>query len=264
MRIIDAHVHTALHIYEPIEIVLAQMEHNGVEKTVLIQSTTTTDNTYLIESLRRFPGRFAAVCRVDADSGHALHDLEEWAAEGCTGIRLRNFQRSPGSDPLAIWRRAEQLGLPVSVGGPADVFASEDFHRLVVAVPDLKIVLEHLAGMGEYALGDRRQRAEPPYSDYQQALKLSAYPNIYMKIHGMGEICPPPFPYPQIPPFVKMAYDVFGPQRMMWGSDFPPVSLREGYRNALRFTMEKMPFCSEADLEWIFGKTALSVFKFPP
>ena len=60
-----------------------------------------------------------------------------------------------------------------------------------------------------------------------------------------------------------MAYDSFGPQRMMWGSDFPPVSLREGYHNSLRFTMEQMPFCSQEDLEWIFGKTAASVWKFP-
>ncbi len=99
--------------------------------------------------------------------------------------------------------------------------------------------------------------------DYQEALKLATYPNTYIKIHGMGEICAPPFPYAEIPPFVKMAYDAFGPQRMMWGSDFPPVSLREGYRNALRFTMEQMPFCSDEDLEWIFGRTALSVYKFP-
>ena len=49
----------------------------------------------------------------------------------------------------------------------------------------------------------------------------------------------------------------------MWGSDYPPVSLREGYRNALRFPMEHMPFCSREDLEWIFGKTALSLWKFP-
>ena len=152
--------------------------------------------------------------------------------------------------------------MSASVGGPTDVFATEEFHRLVASVPDLKIVLEHLAGMGAIALGDRRERAEPPYADYQQALKLADYPNTYLKIHGMGEICPPPFPYPEIPPFVEMAYQAFGSRRMMWGSDFPPVSLREGYRNALRFTMEQMPYCNDEDLEWIFGRTALSVYKF--
>ena len=50
MIIVDSHVHSNLHIYEPVEIVLAQMDLNSVSKTVLVQSTTTTDNSYLIES----------------------------------------------------------------------------------------------------------------------------------------------------------------------------------------------------------------------
>ena len=68
MLIVDSHVHIALHMYEPVEILLAQMQHNQVEKTVLVQSSTTTDNTYVIESMRRFPGKFSVVCRVDVDS----------------------------------------------------------------------------------------------------------------------------------------------------------------------------------------------------
>lgn len=72
MIIVDTHVHIALHIYEPVEILLAQMQHNGVEKALLVQSSTTTDNTYLIECLRRFPGRLSVVCRVEVDSPGAL------------------------------------------------------------------------------------------------------------------------------------------------------------------------------------------------
>ena len=49
MIIVDSHVHSNLHIYEPVEIVLAQMDLNSVSKTVLVQSTTTTDNSYLID-----------------------------------------------------------------------------------------------------------------------------------------------------------------------------------------------------------------------
>ena len=262
MQIIDSHVHVALHIYEPIEILLAQMHLNDVEKTVLVQSTTTTDNTYLIECMRRFPGRFSVVCRVDLESPNALRNLEHWASEGAESLRLRNFQRSPGDDPLAIWRKAAELGLSVSVGGPTDVFASSDFANLVESLPEMKFIIEHLGGMGIWAVGVG-QDAKPDDSLFRQVLALSRYSNTYMKIHGFGEICPPPFPYKDIPPYVEMAYDSFGPQRMMWGSDFPPVSLREGYHNSLRFTGEQMPFCSQEDLEWIFGKAAASVWKFP-
>jgi predicted TIM-barrel fold metal-dependent hydrolase len=48
----------------------------------------------------------------------------------------------------------------------------------------------------------------------------------------------------------------------MWGSDFPPVAGREGYHNALYGTMEHLNCRSDDDKEWIFGKTALSLFKF--
>jgi predicted TIM-barrel fold metal-dependent hydrolase len=135
------------------------------------------------------------------------------------------------------------------------VFASDDFRKLVESLSGLNLVIEHLGGVG--------QDATPPYSHFRQMLNLARYPNTYVKIHGMGEICHPPFPYEEIPPFMEMAYDAFGPQRMMWGSDYPRVILREGYRNALRFPMEHMPFCSQEDMEWIFGKTALSLWKFP-
>ena len=49
---------------------------------------------------------------------------------------------------------------------------------------------------------------------------------------------------------------------MMWGSDYPPVSSREGYRNALRGVADH-PALKAGDIrEWVMGKTALSLFKF--
>jgi hypothetical protein len=40
------------------------------------------------------------------------------------------------------------------------------------------------------------------------------------------------------------------------------VTSREGYHNALHWTMEHLAFCSADDQAWIFGKTALSLFTF--
>ena len=59
-----------------------------------------------------------------------------------------------------------------------------------------------------------------------------------------------------------MALEAFGPQRMMWGSDYPPVSSREGYDNALRFPMDYFRALSEDERAWIFGRTAMKVWKF--
>ena len=59
-----------------------------------------------------------------------------------------------------------------------------------------------------------------------------------------------------------MVVEAFGPQRVMWGSDFPPVSSREGYHRSLQFPLDYFSDLSEGEREWIFGRTALSVWKF--
>jgi len=91
-----------------------------------------------------------------------------------------------------------------------------------------------------------------------------------MKVVVLGELCPrpmpfrQPFPFENIPPLIEMAIEAFGPQRLMWGSNFPPVAGRgEGYRNALLWPMEHVTYKSEEDKEWIFGKTAATLYKFP-
>jgi L-fuconolactonase len=89
-----------------------------------------------------------------------------------------------------------------------------------------------------------------------------------MKIPGLGEFCQrpmpfvQPFPFDPVRPLIEMAIEAFGPRRLMWGSDFPPVASREGYRNALRWPMEQVNFTGEEDKEWIFGKTATTLWKF--
>ena len=76
---------------------------------------------------------------------------------------------------------------------------------------------------------------------------------------AMPVVAPFPFEVP-IPPLFDAVYDAFGPNRIMWGSDFPPVSGREGYANALKLSLERFAGRSEADRAAIFGGTALSVF----
>jgi len=49
----------------------------------------------------------------------------------------------------------------------------------------------------------------------------------------------------------------------MWGSNYPPCSRLEGYRNTLHYLEKHLTdFCSEQAKEWIFGKTALSLYRF--
>ena len=254
MITVDTHVHVGLYKYEPVEALLDQMNRNKVDKGVLVQYMGNSDNGYLLECSRRFPDRFSGVIIVDSQKADAGDTLARWNKKGAWGIRLRAGERSTGKEPFAIWQAAADLGMVVSCIGKIEEFASDEFENLLKELPSLTVVIEHLGGVGP----DEKS----PYTSFRKVLALAKYPNTYIKLPGYGEFCGGTFPFSDIPPFVQMTYDAFGSTRMMWGSDFPPVSSREGYRNALDFPLENMAFRSEEDKEFIFGKTALSVWKF--
>lgn len=259
MTIVDTHVHASLYWYEPVEVLIFQMNRNGTDKATLVQFRGQTDNSYIVECCKRFPGRFTPVVVVDTTRNDAPETLEKWVKNGAEGIRLAPDIRSPGKDPLAIWRKCADLNISVTCRGDADEFASDEFHQFVKALPDVKIIIEHL--------GRPRLEEKPPYPTYHKVMALADFPNTYIKVPGLGELCPrpipfrQPFPFTNIPPFIKLTYEAFGASRMMWGSNYPPSSPLEGYANTHVYLEEYLSdFCSVEEKEWIFGKTALSLY----
>jgi L-fuconolactonase len=258
--IIDTHCHSSPAWYEPVESLIFQMDQNGVAQALLVQIRGQYDNEYQFECEQRYPGRFVSVVGVDVADPAAVDQLAALAARGAKGVRLAPDSRSPGNDPLAIWQAAAALGLPVSCGGSAPQFASPEFAALVATLPELPIVIEHLGG-----LKAPEHNAEDPITE--QILALAQYPNTYLKIHGLGEFCqrnlPVSMPFPFDPTgldLLQAAYKAFGAERIMWGSDFPPVSGREGYAKALRFPLDFFADKPERERALIFGGVAARVF----
>jgi L-fuconolactonase len=252
MIIVDTHCHIGLHKYEPVESLLYHMENSGVDKAVFIQYAGNSDNRYIIECQRAHPGTFQAAMIVDpSDDGR---DIRKWASQGIVGIRLPAASQATGPDPLVQWRTAAQLGLIVSAPSNPRALLGENFAAVLKECPELSIVIEHLGGIG--------QDQDSPFETFKQILEFSQYPNLTIKMPGFGEFCRVPLPFDPIPPLVDMTLEAFGPRRVMWGSDYPPVSGREGYDNSLAVPMEYLAKLSEEDREWIFGKTALQVWRF--
>jgi L-fuconolactonase len=261
MPVVDSHCHVSPVWYEPVETLLHQMDRNGVDQAVLIQMMGQYDNRYQFDCMRRYPGRFAPVVLVDTQQPAAVDELSHLTDEGASGIRLTANTRSPGADPLAIWRAAERLRLPVSCAGTATDFAAAGFAALLEALPQLAVVIEHLGSLGQ-------PRGNPSAAEtVAQVMALAHFPNVTMKITGLGEFSrrampvqqPSPFEQP-VPALLQAAVAAFGPERLMWGSDYPPVSSREGYANALRWPREQLAHLGPAACGAIFGGTALRVF----
>lgn len=261
MFIYDSHVHTAPNWYEPVATLLYHLDANAVDRALLVQQMGQFDNRYILDCAQNHPDRLAAVVLVDPTQPDAPATLARWAEAGARGVRLRPEDRSPGDDPLAIWRQAAALRLPISCAGSAAAFADPAFIQVIEAIPTTTVVIEHL---GSVNLPDGET---VPYPVRQSVFALARYPHVAIKFHGLGEICPRLQPFPQPFPFDRSYLDLFdralaafGSGRMMWGSDFPPVSGREGYANALRWPQEHFAGLPTADQAALFGGTTQRIF----
>lgn len=271
--IIDTHCHAGLFKYEPIESLLFHMEQNNVDKAVLIQYMGNSDNGYMLECMRRYPDKFAAAIIVDSSDDGT--QIRRWHEEGMNSIRLHATSRSTSMEPLAHWSTAAQLDMVVSVISSPAALNSRDFIDVVERFPDTRLVIEHLAGV--------KRNDEWPYEEFREALKLARYENVFIKMPGFGEFCNTTAllsdglaensvdlddalasrnhpALEKIPPVAEMTLEAFGPERIMWGSDYPPVSSREGYTLSLKLPQVYFGNLSQNEQAAIFGLTAAKVW----
>lgn len=264
--IIDSHAHVSNRWYEPVESLQSQMARTGVDGAVLVQLLGHYDNTYLIDCVRRNPGQFACVALVDVREEGVFSTLDSLIAQGVSGIRLRPTDQSPGSDPLAIWKYAADQGLVMSCVGNEKTFLSPEFSAVLESVPAAIIVLEHLGGSSS------APQTEHEFAQRRAVFQLARYANVYMKVPGLGEIVPrkaldlpsgDAHALPEVP-LLREALVHFGPSRLMWGSDFPVVSSREGYAFARQWVAQALSdTLGAADLDRVFGGTAKQLFFGP-
>jgi L-fuconolactonase len=257
-RIVDTHVHAGLTKYEPIESLVDQMFRHRVDHAVLVQHAGEFDNRYLIESAQRYPGRFAVACALDVQQADAAETLSAWVerSPAVQGVRLylaQLFGGAPGAE--ATWQRADELGLIVTVAGGLRELTSPEMEAAVKRFTRARLHIEHLAHPDP--------KAPEPYEQYRKALSLAHYENVSLKVSGFYGFTQLPWsPYVDTIRFFELARDAFGPRRMMWGSDFPPVSFREGFHNTLRFATSHLPLGSAEDRAYLLGRTALSHWRF--
>lgn len=261
MLIIDTHAHAGLNWFQPVETLLNEMNMNGVAGAVLVQHKGAYDHSYLFECEKRFPGRFKVAVEIDPGDSNPEATMEKLRRQGAAGVRLHTDVVFNTKKPYAVWKTAGDLGLIVSTArdlSDPEVYGAA-FKKVLDACPDTHVQIEHLAAVGF---------AQPPYEAYSAALECAKWPNTSIKIPGLGEIVKRPavlpvgYPFGKAPPLFDMALEAFGPHRMVWGSDFPPVASREGYRNCLEGVRSYPAFQSEDTLEWILGKTAARIWGF--
>ncbi len=243
-----------------VEFLSETMVDAGVDKAVIVQPIHYMyDNSYVADCLKEFPGKFAAIGLIDQKAPDAADQLERLVKEdGFSGLRIHSSSRvdspsdwtTPDQDP--IWRRAADLGASFVVHGPADNLP--DLEPIIARFPDVPVALDHIGG----APTDE----DPPYPVLSKVLNLAEYPNVYVKLTPQPHKSKMPYPHKDTFPTFQRLYDVYGPQRLMWGTNFPGVMRQTGYKPSLDMFREHMEFLTEADKELLFSKTALKLYSF--
>ncbi len=239
------------------EMLLELMRAHGVERTVIIQVIHYRwDNSYLADVLRRYPQYFKGVARVNPEDPEAPDQLARlMALPGFHGVRISpagdargDWIRGPLMGPL--WKRCDELRVPMTVLAP--VTRMPDVAALAEKFPDLTVVIDHMADCPL----DQPQ-------ELRKLLALARYPKVFVKISHTWSLSRQPYPYRDAQEQVKRLYDVFGPQRLMWGTDWPLVERHCGYAKALALVRDEMKFLTEEDKSWILSKTVERVWPFP-
>jgi L-fuconolactonase len=116
--------------------------------------------------------------------------------------------------------------------------------RFALRHPQLPIVIDHAA---------KPLIAEGHYRNWRSSMgRLAALPNLWCKLSGMlteaGDQKPE-----AVRPYAETVLDLFGPDRTIWGSDWPVLELAGTYAGWIAQCRDMVP---AADHDAVFGGNA--------
>jgi predicted TIM-barrel fold metal-dependent hydrolase len=85
---------------------------------------------------------------------------------------------------------------------------------------------------------------------------------VFVKVSHTWSLSKLPYPYPDAQVQVKQLYDVFGPKRLMWCTDWPIDIPYCGCAKTLAMVRDEMKFLNADDKHWMLSKTVERVWPF--
>ncbi|GAA4490362.1 amidohydrolase family protein [Actinoallomurus oryzae] len=273
MVVIDAHLHfwnletgsypwltpasgSIFRTFAPPE-VLPQLDAAGVDRVVLVQAADTyADTDAMLAQADAHDDVIAAVVgwvplnRPDEAAGA----LERYAAHPkFAGVRHLIHDES---DPDWVVQDAviEGLGLLAEAGLPFDVVAVLPRHLehvpvLAERVPGLRMVIDHLAKP------PIREKGWEPWASL--LARAAECPGVYAKVSGLNTAADPEtWTAEDLRPYVDHALGIFGPERLMFGGDWPVATLAGDYAKVWRETGVLLRDLPDTERAAVLGGTA--------
>jgi L-fuconolactonase len=230
----------------------------GVDKTIVVQTQhSVAENRWALSLAEQHDWIAGVVGWVDLASPHCEEQLCEFTAHPkFVGIR-HVTQDEPDEnfiireDSLRGLRLLEKHGIPFDL-----LFYVQHLRHvptLAQRLPNLRMVIDHLS---------KPRIKERLLDDWRLDLKAaSRYPNVYCKLSGLiTEADWKHWTAADLKPYVEAALDCFGPERCMFGSDWPVCLLAGSYRQVIEALHEALGPLGSSEREAIFGKTAATFY----
>ena len=196
----------------------------GVERAVLVQpSVYGSDNKALLDALAQDPQRLRGVAVIEPDTPRA--ELQRLHALGVRGVRCNvvDVKHGQGALPLAQLHALAELIAPL--GWHLELLVHVDayptLHHVLADFP-VDLVFGHLGYMA------RGQGVDAP--GFVSMLRLLERGRAWVKLSGPYRISAQGLPYPDVTPLAQ-ALAAAAPDRLVWGSDWPHVMLKDPMPN---------------------------------
>tara|TARA_B100000470_G_scaffold215546_1_gene197938 strand:+ start:3320 stop:4153 length:834 start_codon:yes stop_codon:yes gene_type:complete len=207
------------------------LENCSVSGSVVVQADQTVEEAkFLLKCANDFPWMKGVVGWVDLQDERVGDTLDELIGLGpLVGIR---HQVEEETDQEWLLRKQTLAGLKaVSDRNLSYDLLLKPVHlkqipSLCDELPDLRMVVDHIAKPNIL------EQELQPWSDLIH--KLEPYKNLFCKVSGMVTEADHNNWKPQdLRPYVQIVREVFGIDRLMWGSDWPVCLLAGDYREVM-------------------------------
>src|SRR5258706_5944447 len=228
------------------EIALSAMNAVGVDAAVIhhVQPVTLADLESspipAVAATKLYPDKFGGVV---TPSPELTTDIGEMLSQVRTRFGLVAIRMIPA------WPKDGPTLMPrVREGGFDDWFRAAQKHdvpiclmmaghlpeagKIAARFPDLTLIVDHL---GMYPRPPTARVDEQILSDLPELIALAQFPNIAVKFTGVAALSLEPYPFADLWPRLHKVIDAFGPDRLMWGSDYTRTATLHSYSEALNF-----------------------------
>jgi len=230
----------------------------GIHKTILVQAAATIAETeFLLSLANEAPFIAGVVGWVDFASESATRDIERLARDPkLVGLRpmLQDMEDTrwilrPECSAKFELMQQKSLRFDALIRPRHLPVLSE----LIARHPALAVVIDH--GAKPFIA---RGEIEPWRSDMRALANLASH--VHCKLSGLATEAGGVWDASKLRPYVDVLLECFGPQRLMWGSDWPVLLLAGSYDEWLRVAEELTSGLSSTGRAHVFGGTAAKFY----